>query len=281
MKPKIVDPQLSFTGSLTVIRPSEVKKLVQHHMAQPTWDVYDVHQYHTNGNGWYGIGYNWWIAFDGTIYEGRGWHVGAHCRGYNETTLGIGYQGDFTKQQMTNAQLKAGIALNNWLISQLPGVSVRDIVGHKDLVRTICPGDHFRMKELKDSISAPTAVSKQPADIPSVTPATTTSIVDYLKSINVDASFRHRKQLAQYHGVRNYRGTAAQNIELLNKIRNGRTAVYHKGDMQTPSVVDYLKSINQDSSFPHRQQLAKAFGITNYQGTAAQNQQLLKQLRGR
>ena len=46
------------------------------------------------------------------------------------------------------------------------------------------------------------------------------------------------------------------------------------------SIVDYLKSIGQDSSFPARAQLAAQFGIQNYTGTEDQNVQLLSLVRG-
>lgn len=46
------------------------------------------------------------------------------------------------------------------------------------------------------------------------------------------------------------------------------------------SIVDYLKSIGQDSSFSNRKKLAQANGINNYTGTAAQNTKLLNILRG-
>lgn len=46
------------------------------------------------------------------------------------------------------------------------------------------------------------------------------------------------------------------------------------------SIVDYLKSIGQDSSFSNRKKLAAANGISNYTGTASQNTQLLNKLRG-
>lgn len=145
---KIIKPSLDFSGSLTPINKSRVDKLVQHHMAHKTWDIKDVHNYHKNGNGWAGIGYNFWIDFKGNIYQGRGFNVGAHVGGHNSHTIGIGYQGDFTKQTMPDAQLKAGIALNKWLIDQLPNVSKNDIIGHKDLASTSCPGKNFRMSEL-------------------------------------------------------------------------------------------------------------------------------------
>ncbi|WP_212949424.1 DUF3597 family protein [Siminovitchia terrae] len=50
--------------------------------------------------------------------------------------------------------------------------------------------------------------------------------------------------------------------------------------MQTGSIVDYLKSINVDSSFANRKKLAAKQGIKDYTGTALQNTQLLKKLRG-
>ena len=47
-----------------------------------------------------------------------------------------------------------------------------------------------------------------------------------------------------------------------------------------PSIVDYLKSIHVDSSFANRRRLAAANGIRFYVGTARQNTQLLRILRG-
>ncbi|MGD6873029.1 N-acetylmuramoyl-L-alanine amidase [Sutcliffiella horikoshii] len=52
-----------------------------------------------------------------------------------------------------------------------------------------------------------------------------------------------------------------------------------QGDLQTTSIVDYLNSINQDSSFADREKLAKKHGINNYRGTSSQNTILLNILR--
>jgi hypothetical protein len=46
------------------------------------------------------------------------------------------------------------------------------------------------------------------------------------------------------------------------------------------SIVDYLGTIGKDASFASRTELAKQNGINNYTGTADQNLQLLKTLRG-
>lgn len=47
------------------------------------------------------------------------------------------------------------------------------------------------------------------------------SIVDYLNTIGEDASFSNREKLAKQYGVSGYKGTASQNIQLLNKMRDG------------------------------------------------------------
>lgn len=113
------------------------------------------------------------------------------------------------------------------------------------------------------------------------------SIVDYLASEGQSVTFANRAKLAKQHGISNYKGTAKQNTQLLNKLRSGskpkssssssssgRTSSY-KGN----SIVDYLASIGQPTSFAHRRSLARRHGMSNYTGTAAQNTRLLKSLR--
>lgn len=111
------------------------------------------------------------------------------------------------------------------------------------------------------------------------------SLVDYLKSIGQDSSYSNRANLAAQYGIGNYSGTAAQNLELLNKLRSGEAAsgsiISGSGSSYTGnSLVDYLKSIGKDSSFAARTQYAAQYGIGNYSGTAAQNTQLLNLMRG-
>ncbi|MGD2351923.1 N-acetylmuramoyl-L-alanine amidase [Bacillus subtilis] len=58
-----------------------------------------------------------------------------------------------------------------------------------------------------------------------------------------------------------------------------KSASKTKGDMKTTSIVDYLTSIGEDSSFSNRAKLAKSVGITNYTGSAHDNTELLNKLR--
>lgn len=54
------------------------------------------------------------------------------------------------------------------------------------------------------------------------TPFTNTSIVDGLKSIGVNPTVDYRKKIAKVNGISDYKGTAEQNIKLLNLAKNGK-----------------------------------------------------------
>jgi len=48
------------------------------------------------------------------------------------------------------------------------------------------------------------------------------SIVDALKEIEIDSSFEYRSKLALKNGIKNYKGTASQNLKLLKLLKNGK-----------------------------------------------------------
>lgn len=62
---------------------------------------------------------------------------------------------------------------------------------------------------------------------------TNTSIVDYLKAQGKNSSYSARKDLAKDYGISNYSGTAAQNIALLGKLKNGESP---KQTVKNPST---------------------------------------------
>ncbi len=64
-----------------------------------------------------------------------------------EATMGVGYQGDFTVQEMTDEQVMSGAWLNAKLIID-EGLTLEDIWGHKDVSYTACPGNNFRTEDL-------------------------------------------------------------------------------------------------------------------------------------
>ncbi|RST56917.1 LysM peptidoglycan-binding domain-containing protein [Siminovitchia terrae] len=131
--------------------------------------------------------------------------------------------------------------------------------------------------------------TSKPADKPAASkpstntkPASTTGTHIVKKGDTLSAIAKKYKttvnELVKINGIKN------QNlIKVGQKIKlPGSTTVAPKpkGDQKTTSVVDYLKSIGQDSSLANRKKLAAKHGIKNYTGTATQNTQLLKKLRG-
>ena len=77
--------------------------------------IRSVERFHAVTRGWDGIGYSFFITFDGTVFEGRGWgRSGAHTEGRNSTAAGICFQGHGDLQSATEAQ----IASYRWLIGE-------------------------------------------------------------------------------------------------------------------------------------------------------------------
>ena len=73
---------------------SKVDSIALHHMAHPTADVKTVEGWHID-QGWRAIGYNFFVALDGTVYEGRGFKLGAGVENQNGHIISIGFQGDY------------------------------------------------------------------------------------------------------------------------------------------------------------------------------------------
>ncbi len=251
-------------------------------------------KYHVDTLGWPSIGYSYVIEPDGTIkfcndIELRTYHVGDH----NNYAVGICLTGDFRYEKPTKAQEESLRNLVAALQKAYP--HLKYIKGHNEFKGyewKACPV--FDYKAVLANKSASKLVGKPAASkpAPSKKPASTggsykgDSIVDYLKSVEQDSSFANRAKLAAQHGIKGYKGTEKQNLDLLNKLRSsGKTSASakpaaKKGDQKTGSIVDYLKSIGVNSSPENRKKLAAKHGIKNYRGTAAQNTQLLKKLRG-
>ena len=90
-----------------------VTHLIVHHTADsppPSGDfaawIRAIWAYHVNVNGWADIGYNYLVAPDGTIYEGRAGGagvIGAHFSCVNTGTMGVAVLGTYTSQRPTVA----------------------------------------------------------------------------------------------------------------------------------------------------------------------------------
>ena len=142
-------PNQIINGSITPLNLNRVNYIALHHAATMA-DVKAIENAHVNGNGWNAIGYNYFIALDGTIYEGRGYkYMSASVVGHNNHIESICFQGDYqnTLKTMPDEQFNAGVELISWLRSVLPRNA--EIVGHKYFGGSVCPGQYFPLEEMK------------------------------------------------------------------------------------------------------------------------------------
>ena len=126
-------------------RSKVLEYIVIHHTASTAKEtVEQIHNFHINNNGWAGIGYHFYIRKDGTIYKGRDEkYAGAHCENYNSVSLGICLEGNFEIEKPTEKQLKSLTELLQFLKNKYGNVQV---VGHRDLNATGCPGKNLYSK---------------------------------------------------------------------------------------------------------------------------------------
>ena len=76
-----------------------------------------------------------------------------------------------------------------------------------------------------------------------------------------------------------YRASLGEAIYNELHTNNEITDEFYKADYEGSSIIDALKSIGVDSSKAFRTKIAKANGIENYTGTAAQNKKMLSLLK--
>jgi N-acetylmuramoyl-L-alanine amidase CwlA len=139
----IIETKHKWNGTLA--KRKQTGYIILHHRAG-NGSVESIHAQHLS-QGWTGIGYHFYVRKDGSIYRGRPVEtVGAHCQGWNNQSVGICFEGDFEKEQMSAAQVKAGQAIVAYLKDLYPHAKV---TRHKDLDSTACPGKNFRFDEMQ------------------------------------------------------------------------------------------------------------------------------------
>ena len=144
---KIEKLNIKWNGTLKPLDLSKVDSIALHHMAHSTASPYDVDQWHKS-NGWAGIGYGFWVAKNGMVYEGRGFNQNAAVENHNSHIISIGFQGDYENvdQEMPPAQYEAGVELIKYLLKELP--NVKTVAGHNHWNATACPGKYFPLEKI-------------------------------------------------------------------------------------------------------------------------------------
>ncbi|QQR83787.1 SpoIID/LytB domain-containing protein [Candidatus Peregrinibacteria bacterium] len=112
-----------------------------------------IYRFHTVSRGWGDIGYNYIIDPAGTIYEGRFGGdrvVGAHAQCYNNGGLGIAIIGNYESKAIPDLALQSLVQLIAAKSAQygidpdgqsmFRGNLTENILGHRDVRATACPG---------------------------------------------------------------------------------------------------------------------------------------------
>ncbi len=167
-----------------------VEHVIVHHSAGSNTStnytnvVRNIYLFHTLDRGWSDIGYNFLVAQDGTIFEGRSPGTqaiepdniqGAHFCGKNTGTMGICLLGNYNTALPTEVALASLVSLTAWKISKeeldpllmIPhpaNASLGVIAGHRDGCATECPGDNLyaRLREIRQRVQQQTEAC-QPA----------------------------------------------------------------------------------------------------------------------
>ena len=118
-------------------------------------------------------------------------------------------------------------------ICDLERIPIGNVVQHNKWSRKHCPRD---LREGRAGVTWAKFIAKVNVKSVAVTPSkpdtkpvsqqyTGDSIVMYLQTLGIDSSFANRSRLAAQYGVTGYRGTAEQNLKLLNAMRSGKQSV--------------------------------------------------------
>ncbi len=146
-----------------------IKKIVVHHTDSDVRDMNGdlktdtqdykammraIYRFHTFTRGWGDIGYNYVIDPLGNVYEGRYGGdrvIGAHAQCFNNGSIGISIIGDYQTNKVPEPALNSLInlvALKSRQFgidpegsSTFRGKNLFNILGHRDVRPTSCPGD--------------------------------------------------------------------------------------------------------------------------------------------
>lgn len=140
-----------------------------------------TYYYHTVVRGWGDIGYNYIIDGLGNIYEGRSGGdrvVGAHVAWNNEGSIGIALMGNYQEEEVSSGSQKGVVSALSYLSKKynldpagygsFRGKYLPNIIGHRDLAATACPGENFydKIEKIRSQVSL--AGSSDDIKIPSL-----------------------------------------------------------------------------------------------------------------
>ncbi|NLG89649.1 MAG: hypothetical protein GX494_10680 [Clostridiaceae bacterium] len=145
---KILKKEFQWASPLIPLDLTKITGIAIHHMAHQTAGMDEIHQWHL-ARGWKGIAYNYWVDYDGNVYECRGLNAGGGLFDpLNDVVISIGFQGDYDKTQtMPKKQFYAGCEIIRYLRGIIPTITT--VASHKHWqTSTSCPGKYFPLEEM-------------------------------------------------------------------------------------------------------------------------------------
>ncbi len=141
--------------------PKDIKKIIVHHTAtsgkitDAEESIRAIYYYHAVTRGWGDIGYNYIIAPDGTVYQGRAGDEGVvagHASGYNTGTIGIALLGNYEESTLPSEVMQSltGLIYEKAELHDIDidgtgkyrGKTMDNLLGHRDVDSTACPGQY-------------------------------------------------------------------------------------------------------------------------------------------
>lgn len=141
--------QIDYKWKESLELSNKPNKIIYHHSARSEWSPEEINEYHKS-KGWKGIGYNYYIRKDGSIYSGRPENAeGAHTKGENNSSIGICLEGNFEDEFLTKGQLESLSKLSLYISLKY---DIYEIIGHKDVYSTLCPGKNFPLEDIRNEV---------------------------------------------------------------------------------------------------------------------------------
>ena len=147
---KIVQTSFKYLKPLISLDPKKVEFIFIHHTASKTATTEQIHKWHLEA-GFNGFGYNEYIRKDGTVYIGRGDHIGAQTKNMNSKSYGICVEGNYdTEKEMPKSQF-------NSLVKRIEINKDRfkneiKVEKHSLFNPTSCPGKYFPFHNLLEEV---------------------------------------------------------------------------------------------------------------------------------
>lgn len=106
-----------------------------------TYIVQNIQNYHINDRGFTDIAYNFLVAGNGLIYEGRGWEKpGVHTPGFNNKSICIAFLGKFSNVEPPEVQMNATQFLIMDGVKNQKVTADYKLFGQRQLIATESPG---------------------------------------------------------------------------------------------------------------------------------------------